>query len=360
MQTLLPPKRILIIKLQHHGDVLLATPVADALKQAYPDCEIDMLVYAATADVISDNLQLRRIFCIDRQWKKQGAGRHLHHEYALFRNLRAQHYDWVINLSGQWRAALAAKLCGRRSAGIGLGNRNNALWRWAHSSLAAELGHEHHIVAHHLAALDPLALPAGIVPKVRMDIADAHRNSLRAKLAERGRRDEDYVLMHPGSRWFFKCWDNDKTAALLQKLLDHGENIVLTAAPDEREQAMLEEIAGRLKTSATAKVWLLSGCLNLRELAAAIDEAKLFIGVDSVPMHMAAALDKPQVALFGPSWVSRWRPYSDQATVIWAGDYGPLPHPDSINTDDPTRLLSAIPVEAVWQAVAQKLYPKAV
>ena len=72
-------------------------------------------------------------------------------------------------------------------------------------------------------------------------------------------------------------------------------------------------------------------------------------------MHMAAALDKPQVALFGPSWVNRWRPYSDQATVIWAGDYGELPHPDSIDVNTHERLLSHIPLEAVWQAVEQKL-----
>ncbi len=102
---------------------------------------------------------------------------------------------------------------------------------------------------------------------------------------------------------------------------------MFTAAPDAREQTMLDDIAGRLKPTGSAKVWRLSGCLNLRELAAAIDGAKLFIGVDSVPMHMAAALDKPQVALFGPSHLARWRPYSERATVIWAGDFGPLPPP---------------------------------
>ncbi|HRL33522.1 MAG TPA: glycosyltransferase family 9 protein, partial [Neisseria sp.] len=137
------PKRVLIIKLQHHGDVLLATPVADALKQAWPDCEIDMLVYAATADVLRDNRQLRRVFGIDRQWKKLGARHHLAREYALFADLRAQHYDWVINLSSQWRAAWVAKFCGKQSIGIGFEKRHGALWRWAHSRLAADLGHEH-------------------------------------------------------------------------------------------------------------------------------------------------------------------------------------------------------------------------
>lgn len=351
------PKRILIIKLRHHGDVLLTTPVADQIKHAYPDCAVDMLVYQETADILRDNSQIRRIFTIDRQWKKQGIRRQLSHEAALFADLKAQHYDWVFNLSDQWRAAAVAKLCGKRSGSLRYGKRDNALWRFCHSELNEDLGHTHHVVQNHLAVLRPLGLQSSYQPKVRMEIDAAARESLYAKLTERGWRGEAYVLMHPGSRWQFKCWDNDKYIELLQRLLNSGRNVVLTAAPDAEEKAMLDEITGRLNIPAGVQLWQLSGCLNLRELAAAIDGAELFIGVDSVPMHMAAALDKPQVALFGPSWVSRWRPYSDKASVVWAGDFGELPHPDSINTDDKTRLLSAIPVDAVWNTVQEKLKP---
>lgn len=349
------PERVLIIKLRHHGDVLLSTPVADCIKHAYPDCSVDMLVYRETADILCDNRRLGRVFTIDRQWKKQGLLRRLAHERALLASLKAQDYDWVFNLSDQWRAAVAARFCGRRSGGLRYGKRDNAWWRFCHSHLSEDLGHDHHIVEHNLAVLRPLGLPEGYRPRVRMEIAAETRAALSAKLAGQGWRGEPYVLAHPGSRWPFKCWDNDKTAALLQRLLDSGRNLVLTAAPDREEQAMLADIAGRLNVPQGAKVWILSGCLNLRELAAAIDGAVLFIGVDSVPMHMAAALEKPQVALFGPSWVSRWRPYSEQAEVVWAGDFGPLPHPDSIDTNDKARLLGAIPVDAVWRAVQAKL-----
>ena len=218
-----------------------------------------------------------------------------------------------------------------------------------------------HVVDDNLNSLKPLNLPFfGSYNPVNMSVADRTRTALADKLRAYGWQGEDYVLVHPGSRWFFKCWDDDKMAALLQKLLDSGENIVLTASPDAREKAMLAQLSGRLNTETGGKLWLLSGCLTLRELAAAIEGAKLFVGVDSVPMHMAAAFDKPQVALFGPSHVARWRPYSAQAAVVWAGDYGTLPHPDSINTADETRLLGAIPPEAVWQAVQTKLHTEAV
>ena len=118
---------------------------------------------------------------------------------------------------------------------------------------------------------------------------------------------------------------------------------------------MLQEIIGRLNIPEGRKVYVLSGCLSLRELAAAIEGAKLFVGVDSAPMHIAAALDKPQIALFGASWVDKWRPYSEYAEVIYAGDYAELPHPDSIDTNDPTRLLKAIPLQDVWDKISAKL-----
>lgn len=93
------PERVLIIKLRHHGDVLLSTPVVDALKHKFPDCEVDMLVYAATTDVILDNRQISNIFTIDREWKKQGVRAQLAHEKALFKSLKARNYDWAFNIS---------------------------------------------------------------------------------------------------------------------------------------------------------------------------------------------------------------------------------------------------------------------
>ncbi|ASK27600.1 putative lipopolysaccharide heptosyltransferase III [Neisseria chenwenguii] len=353
--SLSQPKRILIIKLRHHGDVLLTTPVADAVKQHFPDCEIDMLVYSETADIIRDNNQFAQIFTIDRQWKKLGTKARLLHEYALFRQLKARNYDWAFNLSDQWRAALIAKLCAKCTVGFSIKKRNNIIWKKLHDFLNPVLDVDHHIVEAHLAVLPPLVRPDDYTPRVRMEISPKIRNSLHEKLRAAGWQGQDYVLMHPGSRWMFKCWEDGRNAALVQLLLNHGQNVVLTAAPSADEQKMLAEILARLNIPAGSNVCTLSGNLNLRELAAAIDGAKLFIGVDSVPMHIAAALDKPQIALFGPSWVNRWRPYSDKATVIWAGDFSELPHPDSIHTDDKTRLLKAITLEAVWEKTKEKL-----
>lgn len=350
------PKRILIIKLRHHGDVLLTTPVAAAVKRRFPDCEVDMLVYRETADIIRDNPEIARIFSVDRSWKKQGIKTQIKHETDLFKQLKARRYDWAFNLSDQWRAAAVAKFCAQFSATLAYGKRDNAAWRFCHDFINPEPDADSHIIERHLAVLPPLLAREDCGDaKVLLTIGGEARRGWADKLSREGWRGEDYVLVHPGSRWFFKCWEDGKNAAVVQLLLNHGCNVVLTAAPDEAEREMLDQILGRLNIPAGAKVWDMGGKLNLRELAAAIDGAQLFFGVDSVPMHIAAALDKPQVALFGPTWVARWRPYSPQAEVVWAGDFGELPHPDSINTDDKTRLLGAIPLEAVWEKIAAKL-----
>ena len=373
----MPSETILIIQLMHHGDVLLATAAADALKQAEPDCAVDMLVYKGMEDIVADNPLIRRVLTVDRNWKKQGVGYQLRQEYALLREIRAQGYDVVLNYSDRWRAGLAAVFSGApvrlaypRARGGNVAKLivfstkltlayprargGNGLWRRMHTSVLRQREGVH-VVERNLHLLSPLNLPAAESGRVRMAVSDAVRASLRQKLAQQGWTGQDYVLLHPGSRWFFKCWPSENTAQIVQRLIDGGRAVVLTAAPDAREHAVLEAVRRQVGPSEDAPLFVLDGTLNLRELAAAIEGAELFVGVDSVPMHIAAALDKPQVALFGPTRLENWRPYSDRATVIWAGDYGELPHPDRIDTRDERSLLTAIPTEAVWQAVEGRL-----
>lgn len=116
---------------------------------------------------------------------------------------------------------------------------------------------------------------------------------------------------------------------------------------------MVDNILGNLTTR--DNVYSLAGQLTLNELAALIDEAELFIGVDSVPMHMAAALQTPCVALFGPSKLIFWRPWQVNGEVIWAGDFAPLPDPDAVDTKTAERYLDAIPVETVLAAARRLL-----
>src|SRR5579871_3273973 len=97
--------RALVIKLRHHGDVLLATPVLGALKAHAPRLEIDALVYDDTASMLEGHPALSQLHCVGRKWKDAGLPERLSLEYGLLNELRARHYDLVVHLSEQPRGA---------------------------------------------------------------------------------------------------------------------------------------------------------------------------------------------------------------------------------------------------------------
>lgn len=338
-----PYLRILLIKLRHHGDMLLTTPVIDSLRQRWPEARIDVLLYEETRDMLAAHPAIENIYGIDRKWKKLGTRGHLQKEWQLLRTLRSQHYHLVINLADQWRSAIVTRFTGAPvRIGFAFNKRDNAFWRFCHTTLVSVANHKSlHTVEQNLSILSPL--PVTPVPQVTMSYSPDDWTNARQKLAEKGITD-DYIVIQPTSRWFFKCWDEGKMAQTITALQQEGHRIVLTSGPDKKELAMIDRI---LASTPQTGVVSLAGQLSLRQLASLIDHACLFIGVDSVPMHMAAALQTPCVALFGPSKLTFWSPWQVNGEVIWAGNYGPLPDPDAVDTNTKERYLDAIPVDVV-------------
>lgn len=347
------PRRILIIKLRHHGDMLLTTPVINTLHQHYPNAEIDMLMYFETREMLASHPALSHLFTIDRQWKKQGVKAHIGHEIRLARQLMSRKYDLVINLADQWRSAIITRLTGAPTRlGFDFSKRQGKLWPFCHTQLVSTTGHgTQHTVEQNLSILAPLNL-APTVTNATMSYSSADEEAVSQQLHEHGIK-LPFIVVQPTSRWFFKCWTEEKMAETLRALAAKGYPIVVTAGPDSRELEMVDNI---LALCPGVNITSLAGKLTLRQLAALIDRAALFLGVDSVPMHMAAALQTPLVALFGPSKLTFWKPWQATGEVIWAGDFGPLPDPDDVDTHTSERYLNAIPVQAVIDA-AERLLP---
>ncbi|EML2226222.1 TPA: putative lipopolysaccharide heptosyltransferase III [Klebsiella aerogenes] len=345
------PARILVIKLRHHGDMLLITPLVNALKQQYPAARVDVLLYAETRDMLAANPEINQIYAIDRSWKKQGKRHQLKMEWQLIRSLRQQRYDMVLNLADQWPSAIISKLTGAPTRiGFDFPKRRHPFWRYCHTALASTQQHNQlHTVQQNLSILAPLGLEINDAP-ARMGYSESDWAYSRALLPDGFQ--ENYIVIQPTSRWFFKCWREERMSALINALSAEGYAVVLTSGPDAKEKQMVENI---ISGCPQARLHSLAGQLTLRQLAAVIDHARLFIGVDSVPMHMAAALGTPLVALFGPSKLTFWRPWQAKGEVIWAGDFGPLPDPDDINTNTEERYLDLIPTDAVIAAAKKVL-----
>jgi heptosyltransferase-3 len=348
------PARILLIKLRHHGDVLLMTPTISALKQRFPQAEIDVLLYRETMPMLARNSEVSKVWGLDRSlrgWQK------LHHLYDLFRHLSKRHYDWVLHLSDQWNGALLARLLHHGEAvGFAYPKREQSRqWQQCFTRMA-EIAPSNtlHAVEQNLQALRPLGIEVPQQDKrCTMAIAQEDREQIRTQLAQLGVHGA-YIVVHPAARWLFKCWEDERFASVIQALADDGWPVILTGSPAPQEMQLVASILAHVRSP---RVHSLAGQLSLNTLAALIEQARLFIGVDSAPMHMAAALNVDSIALFGPSKINEWHPWMARHCLINAADYGPLIDPDDIDTNTGQRYLAAIPTEVVLQATQHLLLP---
>jgi len=296
--------RALVVKLRHHGDVLLAAPVLSVLKAHAPAIEVDALVYDDTAPMLAAHPALARLHTVGRRWRSLGALERLRRERALFSELRSRRYDLLLHLSEHTRGAWLARTLGVRYA-VGPVDRERGRW-WPKSfTHLYPLVRNRHQVEVNLDALRRIGVQPGTGEREVVFVpGKAAEERVRELVAE------PFVHMHPASRWRFKCWPAERNAALADRLAQDGHRVVLTSAPDET--GLIDEIVGRMKSPAVN----LAGQLSLKELGALTARAKLFIGVDSMPMHLAAAMGVPTVALFGPSSEIAWGPWNVEQRVV--------------------------------------------
>jgi len=309
--------RALVTKLRHHGDVLLASPVFSTLKRAAAQIDIDALVYAETAPMLENHPAIAQIHTIDRGWKRQGMRTQLAEELALLRRLRERSYDLIVHLTDHPRGATLVRLLRPRFAVTQERPRNPWLWRAFTHFYRLPRRTPRHAVEANLDALRRLGVYPDVEDKRLVLVpGDAARARIEALLQERGLGARTFVHAHPGSRWMFKCWRTDSTAALYDRIVDAGHPLVLTGAPDPREQEHLAAILEQVRPATRDRIADISGALTLQELAALAAKARAFVGVDSAPMHIAAAMGTPTLALFGPSGEHEWGPWMVRSRVV--------------------------------------------
>jgi heptosyltransferase-3 len=311
-------RRALVTKLRHHGDVLLAAPVFGTLKRAAPQLEIDALVYEETAPILAGHPAIARIHTIDRDWKRRGLLAQGRAELALLRTLRARRYDLLVHLTEHPRGLTLVRALRPRFAVARERTRHARAWRRHFTHLYhLPSATPRHAVEANLDALRRIGVyPDGDDKRVVLVPGAAAEARAQSLLAGRGLAPRTFVQLHPGSRWLFKCWPAQRVAALVELLASDGLALVLTGAPDAHERALADAILGALSHPARAHVTDLVGALALRELAALAGQARVFVGVDSAPMHIAAAMGTPTVALFGPSCALEWGPWQVSRRVI--------------------------------------------
>jgi len=312
--TQLNPEKILAIKLKHIGDVLLTVPALRALHEAFPRSGITVFVNKGTEEMVAGLPYVTDVILYDRARKREGFFKRCEYEIGLMREIRSRRFDLAVDFSGGDRGALCVLLsgapvrCGYRKTGKGMLMRDRCFTHCVTPDFSK------HTVDFHLDLVRALGVDAQGAA-LEMVISDADRRVAQEKLGEKGiGNKERYVVIHPTSRWFFKCWRKDGFAAVADHIaLRYGLKVVFTSAPDERERDMVSDIL-RLSSKTHAN---LAGSCSLTQLAAVIQGAALFVGIDSAPMHMAQAVGTPVIVLFGPSGVHNWGPRGEHDAVLY-------------------------------------------
>jgi heptosyltransferase-3 len=337
---------ILIIQLKHLGDILLTTPVISALKAAWPRAAVSALVPLGMEAMLTEHPRLSEVLTMDRRDRSPW-------NFLTFAaGLRRRRFDLVLEFSGGDRGALYTWLTRARTR-MGFQHPRRPLWqrRFAFTRLAPPPPLREHTVEKNLDLVRALGVAAYHHgpeffwnQRTEQEVQDLlHQHRLTPK---------NFILIHPPARWLFKCWTAQGYAAVIDALQnDYKLPVVLTAAPVPQEMQFMQDIAHRLHTTPAN----LAGQLDLKTLGAMIAQARLFIGVDSAPMHLAAAVGTPTVVLFGPSGPYNWRPWG-QGHLVLTKDFDCQPcGRDGCNGTKISRCLTAITPAEVLAAVDRQL-----
>ncbi len=345
--------RALVIKLRHHGDVLLATPALATLKSHAPRLEVDALVYDDTASMLEGHPALAQLHTVGRGWRELGTGARLGAERQLYRDLKARGYDLIVHLSEQPRGAWLARWLGARYSVAPRMPERGSFWARSFTHLYSLLNNgRRHQVELNLDALRRIGIQPGKDDRRVGFEPGAEANSrIEALLGEYGLEPGTYVHMHPASRWRFKCWPAERNAELITRLAIDERRVVVTAAPDDEELAFIADILKHTQ----APVVNLAGKLSVRELGALAARAGAFVGVDSMPMHLASAMGAPVVALFGPSGDIEWGPWRGNFRVVTSSHSCRPCGMDGCGGGKVSECLTLLPVSAVHEAVRELL-----
>ena len=356
-------KRVLVIKMRHHGDVLLTSPIFSHLKKKLPKAQIDALIYKETLPMLEGHPAISEYLLYDRSIKKLSFFKKLLKEFFLLKTIRSKKYDLVINLTEGDRGAIAAFVSGSRyKVGFDPGAKGFKGKRKIYTHLVKNCDTPRHTVERGLDALRRI----GLFPSMQERDLFLHVPQEAQEKVEELLQVDTYVLIHPVSRWRFKCLPPQKIAELIEKLNQKGYQIVLSASPDPQELAMIDEI---LQLVPAVPVINMAGRLSLKEFAALIKKCRCLITVDSVSLHIASALKVPVVALFGPSSEINWGPWMHPKSRVitqkmscrpcFLDGCGGSKMSDCLFTLDVDRIVdAAVHLSSVHESVEQLLLPK--
>lgn len=342
-------EKILIVRLGAMGDIVHALPAVAALRRRYPAARIDWAVEERWGELLAaggraatwaasspekplvDALHFvnlttwRRAPFSDETWRELLASR---------RAIGSAAYDTTIDLQGSWKSAWVAHWSGAPITGFDNTREWGAGVFYSHR-VAPE---REHVVEQAMALAVSLGADAALSepPLPRDPVAEKWAEGVQG---ERGA----FVVIAPGAGWGAKRWPSERYGEVARALGAHGLTSLINVAPAE------EALAARVEDASNGRAVRVT--CSVGEMVALLRRARLFIGGDTGPLHVAAALRVPVVALFGPTNPARNGPYGTQAIVLRS----PQSATSYSHVDRTDEGLAGIPAEAVIGAARELL-----
>jgi heptosyltransferase I len=299
------------------GDVIHTLPATQALRVAFPNAKIGWLIEERWAELLCAPGTARQGPCSEERpvvdwvhtvdlkgWRKSLFSIQTIEQIArVWNDVRAGHYEIAVDLQGAIRSAVLASWSG---ASIVYGARESrespaGLWYTRQATLRGK-----HVVEQNLSIVEALSGRRMDMPAVEFPRDSKAEETIDMQLRQAGIRE--FAILNPGAGWGAKQWPAERYGLLAQRLGRCGIQSVVNFGPGEETLARDAE-----QTSQGAgKAWKLS----ITELIALTRRAKLFVGGDTGPLHLAAALKVPVVAIFGPTDPARNGPYGTRSVVL--------------------------------------------
>ena len=312
-------KKVLVIHLRHIGDVILSEPVARVLHEQLNPDKIDFLVNEGTEVLLESHPHITNLHVIKRSRFTHGLKERLSEEIRVLRFLKKGGYDLVIGLNPGSRVERCVRFT---KAPYRVGPKKRKVKgayiiksKCVYNFEVSHAGTRRHYVDRHLDTLRRVGLNVG--DSIRSpDIFEDQDVSLQVKgLLSLNfiKNNTPYIVIHPASRWLFKCLPPFKIAEIINSVYFRFEvPIIITAGPDAMELDYIQ----RVKRWLNVKVLDFSGKLTLIQLAELIRGAGFVISVDTAALHIAEGVQTPVAALFGPTFDQDWGPRSSNSRVF--------------------------------------------